>query len=86
MKAANFATGQYVMLKDDKKRSLTDDVKAAVRGLKFNRPYRIVRGVSPNDPAVITIEVNGKILAYSIFLFTPLSEEESKMANILEGF
>lgn len=68
-----------------KKRTLVDDVSVTVRGLKIDRPYKIIRGIDAKNPGTIGIDVNGKLLNYSLYLFKPLSEEESRLAELLGG-
>lgn len=84
---SKFQTGHYVMLNKDnvKKRTLIEDIAVTVRGLKIDRPYKILRGIDAKNPGTIGIEVNGKLMNYSLFLFKPLSEEESRLAELLGG-
>lgn len=79
MKASDFAAGQYVMLKPAEPPVGT----YVVRGLRHNRAYKIISGITPQNPNTIVIEVNGKGIGYSLFMFNALTPEESKLANLL---
>lgn len=82
MEAKNFLTGQYVIV--DSKRRIKAEKN--IHGLKEGAIYKIIRGIDAQNPGTIGIQVGSRMLNYSLFLFKPLSEEESRLAELLGGF
>ena len=87
MESKKFQTGQFVMFNQGAlKGKRAQPGKEILRGIKSNIAYKIIRGVDVQNPGTIGIQVGTTIVNYSIFLFKPLTEEESKLAQLLEGF